>query len=424
MNKKQHKNTWQRRLRYSVGAVALACYSLPYAQAEAPAKHSFGLEFHLHPKTVSALQEQYPQMDTVQLTIHEGLQAIAEEELTRGLQTYRSKRGCIIVLDTKTGDILAMAGRRQFNPDAPEAANTAVTYEDIEIAAQRMYEPGSIFQVVAATCNLEQNGSIFQLVNCAPFTIGNGCIKDKVDYDILPMWGVIAKSSKPGIARVGLQVKPNQFDKYLSLYGLKEKAVAELHGHSGLMNRIEQTSIRARMTYGYGISLTPMHIASIYASIANDGVRKTPRIIKKVMAADGQELGAPTAQAEVKVMSPRTAQHLRYALEAATRRAKQNGAVGAGTATAAAIPGYRLGGKAGTSCKVMTNGQYGSEFIVSFAGILPIDRPQLVIMTMLDAPQAQDGIVSGDTMAAAVFRATAERIIKTLNIQPSPATTN
>ena len=158
-------------------------------------------------------------------------------------------------------------------------------------------------------------------------------------------------------------------------------------------------------------------MAMVYATIANDGVRMKPRLIDKIIAPDGSIYDECAPQEICRVMKSSTARDLRFALESVTQR---KGECGRGTATAAAIPGFRIGGKTGTAKKVKAGGGYTENlYTVSFAGVLPIDDPKLVVMTVIDEPHPTDCNPGGGTVAAPIFRAAAERFINVLNLTPS-----
>ena len=319
-------------------------------------------------------------------TIDPRIQGILEQELDKGLQQYHAKGGCMIAVDPKTGNILGMANRTETPGDGC-------------FACQKIYEPGSTFKVVAATAALDTGKmKIDTRVDCTPFAVGNAphITDGPANYGSLPLWGILAKSSNTGIARVALKCGWDSYKEYLHRYGLN---MAMCNG--GPCNNIPDGSNDvnlARMAHGQAVSVTPLHIAMVYAAIANNGVRVTPRFNN-----------AP--HEETRVMSEQTAADLRYALESVTQAENPDG-VGSGTATAAAVSGVRIGGKTGTAKKADEKGGYiEGAYIVSFAGILPIDNPRMVIMTVIDEPHPTDCNPGGGSVAAPIFRAAAERIL-------------
>lgn len=376
----------------------------------------------------------------LRLTIDMDIQHIVEEELDAGMRRFRAERGCMIVVDPKTGDILAMVSRPAFDLNTKELITHKGTFTrgtvkdsqgkvvtgDFNFACQTRYEPGSTFKVIAVTAALDKKLlNINSYINCSPFSVGYGSkpINDRpFNYGSLPVWGVLAKSSNPGAANIALRAKWPNYKSYVEKFGLDKPVGIDLPSGGACLVADGSNIVNfSRIAYGYSVAVSPLHMAMVYATIANDGVRMKPRLIDRIIAADGTVYSECEPQEGVRVMSSKTAADLRFALETVTRGAKENGnPVRRGTATAAAIPGFRVGGKTGTAKKVKEGGgYYDNLYTVSFAGIFPIDDPKLVIMTVIDEPHPTDCNPGGGTVAAPIFRAAAERLIKTLNITPS-----
>lgn len=377
----------------------------------------------------------------LKLTIDMRIQAVVEQELDAGMRHFRASRGCMVVVDPKTGDILALVNRPAFNLNTKETithngvmprgsvrnSQGKIETGDYNFAIQALYEPGSTFKVVAVTAAVnEKLLSIHSGVNCSPFSAGSGSkpINDGPrDYGVLPAWGVLAKSSNPGAARIAMKAKWNRYKEYMEKFGLYRKPVdIELGDPKATLVTDGTNNVNfSRIAYGYSVSVSPLHMAMVYATIANDGVRMKPRLVDRIIADDGSVYRECPPKVDNRVMSSKTAADLRFALETVTRGAKENGqTVRTGTATRAAIPGFRIGGKTGTAKKTKENGgYYDNLYTVSFAGVLPIDDPKVVIMTVIDEPHPTDCNPGGGTVAAPIFRAAAERIIQILNLQPS-----
>ena len=372
----------------------------------------------------------------LRLTIDMRLQAICEQELDRGMQHYRAKRGCMIVVEPHTGDILAMVSRPSFNLNTkdlitPEGSfkrgsvkddkGTPVT-GDFNFACQTRYEPGSTFKVIAATTAVDKHiMRIDTPVNCSPFSVGFGSkpISDgSFNYRVQPLYCVLKKSSNPGAARIALACKWHNYREYIQRYGLDKPTGVDLpSGGACLLADGNNIVNFSRIAYGYSVAVSPLHMAMVYATIANDGVRMKPRLIDKIISADGSVYDECEPQQVQRVMSSETARDLRQALFSVTESSGQGGR---GTATAAAIPGFRIGGKTGTAKKVKEQGgYYEGLYTVSFAGVLPIDNPQLVVMTVIDEPHPTGCQAGGGSVAAPIFRQAAERFINVLNIQPN-----
>lgn len=373
----------------------------------------------------------------LRLTIDMRLQAICEEELDRGLRHFRAKRGCMIVVEPKTGDILAMVSRPSFNLNTKnlitqmgeqkgEVKNAKGEREtgDFNFACQARYEPGSTFKVITATTAIDKKIlGLNSPVSCDWFSVGGGSkpITDRpFHYGSLTVGQVLKKSSNPGAARIALACKWPAFKEYLHRFGVDTKADIDLpNGGACIVSDGSNIVNFSRMAYGYSISVSPLHMAMVYAAIANKGVRMKPRLIDKIIAADGSIYDECAPKAECRVMEERTAQALCTALESVTDTDYRKPA-GRGTASRAAIPGFRIGGKTGTAKKVTGGGGYHDNlYTVSFAGILPIDNPRLVVMTVIDEPHPTDCNPGGGTVGAPIFRKAAERFISVLNIPPS-----
>ena len=374
----------------------------------------------------------------LRLTIDMRLQSIVEQELDAGMRHFHAKRGCMIIVDPKTGDILAMVSRPAFDLNTKELITPDGKFErgkikdekgniitgDFNFAAQTRYEPGSTFKVIAVTAAVDKHLlSINSPVNCDPFSAGYGSkpINDgRFRYGTIPVWGVLAKSSNPGAAHIAMTAKWPNYKEYVSKYGLDKPVGVDLpSGGACLLADGSNIVNFSRIAYGYSVAVSPLHMAMVYATIANDGVRMKPRLIDKIISADGSVYDECKPVEVCRVMSSSTAKDLRFALETVTN-GKNPKPVNGGTATRAAIPGFRIGGKTGTAKKVKDGGgYYEGLYTVSFAGVLPINDPKFVIMTVIDEPHPTDCNPGGGTVAAPIFRAAAERIIKLLNLQPS-----
>ncbi len=376
----------------------------------------------------------------LRLTIDMRLQHIVEQELLAGLKKYRAPRGCMIVVDPKTGDILAMANYPTFNLNTKDyiTPKGIVTREEekaliakdkrnavqgeFNFACQARYEPGSTFKVVAVTAAVDKKiMSINGVVSCAPFSVGGGskAINDgRFNYGAQPLWGVLKKSSNPGAARIALACKWPLYKQYVERFGLHQPAGIDLpSGGACLLADGNNIVNFSRIAYGYSVSVSPLHMAMVYAAIANGGKRMKPRLIDRIIKADGSTYDECAPQMVEQVMSEKTSKDLLFALNTVTESNKINGR---GTATRAAIPGFRVAGKTGTAKKVKEGGGYHEGlYTVSFAGIFPVDNPRIVVMTVIDEPHPTDCNAGGGTVAAPIFRAAVERMIDVLNIAPS-----
>ena len=224
----------------------------------------------------------------LKLTIDMRLQTIVEQELDKGMRHFRAKRGCMIVVDPKTGDILAMVSRPAFALSkekeliTPQGKFKRGTLKDdngkpitgeFNFACQTRYEPGSTFKVLAVTAAVDKGlMSIHSYVNCSPFSVGFGskAISDRpFNYGSLPMWGVLKKSSNPGAARIAIIAKWPNFKEYLEKYGLHKPVGIDLpSGGACLLADGSNIVNYSRIAYGYSVAVSPLHMAMVYATIA------------------------------------------------------------------------------------------------------------------------------------------------------------
>ncbi len=369
----------------------------------------------------------------IQLTIDMRIQRIVEEELDRGLRLYKAKRGCIIVVHPQTGDILAMASRPAYDLNTKDiiTPNGRVPYNNTQgpqrtplrgefhYATQARYEPGSTFKVIALAAAIDKGLiNINTLINSNPLPIpGGGTVRDAYNYRLLPAWAILKKSSNPGTVRIARMTGWKSYSDYLNRFGVTRPTSIELPNGGGCLVADGENAVNfSRLAFGYSISVSPLHMAMVYATIANDGVRMKPRLIHKITDPDGKVFDPSPPVAETRTIKESTARSLRRALVSVT---ESKGRHGRGTATLAAIPGFDVAGKTGTSRKVKETGGYDPEnHTVSFAGMIPADKPELVIMTVIDEARTERVSISGGTVAAPIFREVARRLIEQLQLTP------
>ncbi len=353
----------------------------------------------------------------IRLTIDMRLQTIVEQELEAGIAKNRAARGAIIVVEPKTGDILALASYPTFNLNTKENQGKAA----LNYAVQGSYEPGSTFKVVAVTAAVDTGKLGFNtIVSCEPFHLPgrkSSINDDRRHYGSLSVADVLKKSSNPGAARIAFVAEWPTYKNYLEKFGLTTRTGVALpsEGRCMMQDGSNKTNF-APISFGYSINVTPLHIAMMYAAIANDGLRMKPRLIDKIIAADGTVVDECPPQPVMQVMKTRTARDLRKALHNVTLEG--------GTARRAAIPGYHVGGKTGTAHKVKETGGYynqpgNSRYTVSFVGMAPVEDPAFVCLVVIDDPRPTDCRAGGGTVAAPIFQKAATRMLRTLNIPPN-----
>jgi cell division protein FtsI (penicillin-binding protein 3) len=356
------------------------------------------------------LREQVPATgQALSLTIDEVIQYIAEKELEEAVDHARAKSGTIIVMEPRTGAILAMAVSPRFDPNAV-ASLTADRWRNR--ALTDTYEPGSTMKVVVAAAALEERvmmpGSMLFGEN-GRMTIANTTIHDHEKLGWMTFAQMIQKSSNIGAAKTGMLVGDQRLYRYLQAFGFGQRTDIDLPGEvSGLLKAPREWGRRslASISMGQEVGVTPLQMITAVSAIANDGVLMKPYVVAEVRDQKGQRMKEILPQVKRRVVSPATAHTLTTIME---------GVVSSGTGTKAAIPGFRVAGKTGTAQKVdPRTGTYSSALSIgSFVGFVPADAPRLTIIVVIDEPQ---GEAWGGVVAAPVFRRVGEQVLTYLGV--------
>lgn len=356
------------------------------------------------------LREQVPATgQALTLTIDEVIQYIAEKELEEAVDHARAKSGTIIVMEPRTGAVLAMAVSPRFDPNAV-ASLTADRWRNR--ALTDTYEPGSTMKVVVAAAALEERvmmpGSMLFGEN-GRMTIANTTIHDHEKLGWMTFAQMIQKSSNIGAAKTGMLVGDQRLYRYLQAFGFGQRTDIDLPGEvSGLLKAPREWGRRslASISMGQEVGVTPVQMITAVSAIANDGVLMKPYVVAEVRDQKGQRMKEILPQVKRRVVSPATAHTLTTIME---------GVVSSGTGTKAAIPGFRVAGKTGTAQKVdPRTGTYSSALSIgSFVGFVPADAPRLTIIVVIDEPQ---GEAWGGVVAAPVFRRVGEQVLTYLGV--------
>ena len=356
------------------------------------------------------LREQVPAIgQALSLTIDEVIQYIAEKELEEAVDHARAKSGTIIVMEPRTGAILAMAVSPRFDPNAV-ASLAADRWRNR--ALTDTYEPGSTMKVVVAAAALEERvmmpGSMLFGEN-GRMTIANTTIHDHEKLGWMTFAQMIQKSSNIGAAKTGMLVGDQRLYRYLQAFGFGQRTDIDLPGEvSGLLKSPRDWGRRslASISIGQEVGVTPLQMIAAVSAIANDGVLMKPYVVAEVRDQKGQRVKEILPQVKRRVVSPATARTLTTIME---------GVVTSGTGTKAAIPGFRVAGKTGTAQKVDPHtGTYSSALSIgSFVGFVPADAPRLAIIVVVDEPQ---GEAWGGVVAAPVFRRVGEQVLTYLGV--------
>lgn len=346
----------------------------------------------------------------VQLTIDMGLQAIVEEELDAALSEFVAARGAVVLLDPKTGDVLAMASRPHFDLNRRDDIAT----NGFNFAMQAIYEPGSTFKVVACAGVLNEGlAKPTTSVFCHNGIYQEGAIRvpDHHPYGGLTLEGVLIKSSNIGAYKFARQLGAKRFYDYCSKFGFGRRTGIHLSGESAGIARNTNNAVDfSRASYGYALNVTPLQMACAYAAVGGDGRLLKPRLVKALIANDGTVVEEFPVKEVCRALKPETARQLRTALEKVTQPG--------GTATAAAVPGYKVGGKTGTAKRHNPNGPgyLNNSYTVSFAGLMPAEDPAFVGIVVIDDPKTNKVSRYGGTIAAPAFGRIAARAAAYLNL--------
>ena len=351
----------------------------------------------------------------VMLTIDSTIQYIAEREIDAAYRRTHAKAAMVVVLEPRSGDILAMAIRPTFNPntflDVPSAdhwRNRAVTDP---------FEPGSTFKAILAAAALEEsvvrpddringeNGAI---------TLAGTTIHDWKKYGWLTFAEVLQNSSNIGSIKVGLALGRERYHRYMKAFGFGATTGVGLAGESrGLLREPQRWSLLSlpTMSIGQEISVTALQLVAAFGAIANDGTLMQPRLVRSTFDAEGRETRRFEPRAVRQVISPDTARTLSRLLVRV---------VDAGTGRFAAIPGYAVGGKTGTAQKLdPATGRYSrAPGVLSFVGYAPADEPRFAMLVMLDEPKNEKW---GSEAAAPIFNAIGREILRYLEVPPRDA---
>jgi cell division protein FtsI (penicillin-binding protein 3) len=352
---------------------------------------------------------------SVVLTIDQAIQYHAERALQAAVERSHAKSGTAIVLDPRTGEILALANAPTFDPNkvSDSTADARSNW-----ALQNIYEPGSTFKIVAFSAAIDRKlAKPEDHIDCqmGAITVAGRLVHDHHPFGSLTLAEALAKSSNVGAIKLGIRVGDESMYDYITRYGFGSRTGIELMGETpGILRKVDrwQPSSIGSIAIGQEIGVTPLQMVSAYGAVANDGIRIAPHIVREVRNATGSVLF--TAQPEQRrVINAETAIALRGMLEGVTLH---------GTAKKAQLDGYSAAGKTGTAQKIdpRTKGYSATKFVGSFVGFAPVSNPQVAIIVVIDEPA---GAYHGGDVAAPVFREIAEQILPALNVEPDIETT-
>jgi cell division protein FtsI (penicillin-binding protein 3) len=345
-------------------------------------------------------EEEGKKAKDIRLTIDQRIQAVAYREIKEATVLYGAASASVIVVDVHTGDILAMANTPSYNPNNRA---TVSSHRVRNRAITDAYEPGSALKPMAVIAALENgNYQADDIINTSPGwkRLGGSRIEDTRNYGKISITEVLKFSSNIGTSAMALSMPKEVLIDYYYNIGLMSDTGINMIGESdGIFNERPKWSDHeiSSLSFGYNISVTTAQLARMYATIANGGIKRPLKIVLDI---------APQIESE-RVISEQTAQDVLLMLETVTQEG--------GTAQKAAVPGYRVAGKTGTSRKADAGG-YGEEYVNIFAGIAPVSDPQIAVVVLINEP-AGDKYYAGDT-AAPVFSKIVSNTMQMLNVPP------
>ncbi|HKU66801.1 MAG TPA: penicillin-binding protein 2 [Candidatus Baltobacteraceae bacterium] len=352
---------------------------------------------------------------SLELTLDSYLQFVTETALEKQVKTYHAASGTAIVMDPSTGEVLAMANSPHYDPNA-YWKYSADDYRDR--AVQDAYEPGSTFKLVTAAAALEYGKATLaqRFASTGPLEVGGRRIYNAVD-GLTPdpagdtLETIIADSLNVGAAEVAMHVGGRDFYKMEARAGFGVPTQIGLSGENpGIVPPPAEWSgsSLATMSFGQGVSVTPIAMARFYCAIANGGMLLRPHIIRSILDAQGNPIYTYPAEIEHRVFSERTAAELRGFLRAVVVRGTGN--------PSAQIPGYTTAGKTGTA-QMVENGRYEpGAYVASFIGMVPYEHPRYVIYVKVERPQ---GAIYGSVVAAPAFTEIAKAAMLHAGIFPA-----
>ena len=350
----------------------------------------------------------------VQLTLDQNLQYFTEKALDDGMATNGAKGGWAIVQRVRTGEILAMASRPDYNLNAyneasPEARlNRAIGY---------VFEPGSVFKIIVYAAAFNEGiltpEEIFDCENGLWHYAGKP-LKDYHPYGRLTAADALKKSSNIAAAKIAIRLGEERLYRYLKAFGIGTPTGIALPGEEGgiLYPRSRWTKLSVtRIPMGHEVAVTSMQMLQAVSAVANNGELMRPLVLKRVSNAKGERLQVPAEEAVSHPIRPETARLMARLLTAVTEE---------GTGKKAKVEGHSVAGKTGTAEKPGPGGYDAKRNLASFVGFLPAENPEISIMVTFDEPHGD--FRTGGAVAAPVFRAIAEQAARYLDIPPVPET--
>jgi len=350
-------------------------------------------------KHIRSLQDADPG-DDLQLSIDLRLQYMAYRELKAAVESHRADSGSAVVLDAKTGEVLALVNQPSYNPNDRSGLNTDALRNR---ALTDLFEPGSTIKpLTVAAAMMSGQYTRDSVIDTSPgyIRVSGASIKDHRNYGKLDLTGIITKSSNVGVTKLALEMPHDTVRNLLHNVGLGRDTGTGFPGErTGVLPFLaeRQRVERATMSYGYGLSTTLLQLAQAYIPLAADGMMHPVTLLKQNQAPAGTRVLPPG-------VGPQVLDMLETVVSAQ------------GTGRRAAVEGYRVGGKTGTVHKASGGGYAEDKYVSVFTGVAPLTNPRLVIAVMVDNPKGQE--YYGGLVAAPVFSRIAAGSLRLLNVPP------
>ena len=348
---------------------------------------------------------------SIRLTVDRDIQWVAAKAIADVVKSSRALSGTVIVMDPKTGQILAHATAPTFDPNNTSKVSLVAMRNP---SVQDVYEPGSTGKVMTLAAALEEKKVTPETVLTIPYALKRST---KVFHDHEPhadqrltTAGVLAVSSNTGSIKIGEMLSNDSLYNYLTKFGIGTKTGSGLPGESrGILRKVSDWSGTTAPTvaFGQGYSLTAMQATSVFATIANDGVRVSPTVIAGTSDSSGNYTPSATRES-VRVISSDTASKMRLMMESVVSAN--------GTAPSAAIPGYRVAGKTGTAQRIDDTCGCYRGYTASFIGFAPADNPAYVISVTIQDPK---GLHWGGYLGGPVFKKVMSFVLQSKGIAPT-----
>ncbi len=358
-------------------------------------------------RQIKAFEKSYlPAIDgsKIELTIDQQIQHFTEKALDQAYRKWKAKAAFAIVMNPNTGEILAMANRPTYDPNEFKTSNAANRRNRV---ITDMYEPGSIFKIVAISGALDLGyvtpETTFYCEN-GKWAYGGGRILHDVHaYGKLSVVDIMAKSSNIGTVKIGLKMKPEEFQKYIDAFGFGKPTGVDFPGEARGFTRPPKNWSRTspyNIPIGHEVLVTPLQMVRMLAVVANGGKLVKPYVIEKIEDQAGVTILQNKHEAPVQIIKPEVADEVRKMLVQVVER---------GTGQTAKINGFQVGGKTGTAQKVVGKTYSHDKYMSSFMGFAPAENPRYVMLVVLDEARP---LYYGGTVAGPVFKEVMESVLR------------